>query len=111
MQIMYFGAQVCIFVQLWIAVCYSKLKNADDEIMKFDNFNKNQDIVYADITVENTLNALEKIAFYYYKHKKDVSVDFAFGMRVAEGKAFRFSLSFGTILIYLSRYLDQETVK
>ena len=85
---MFFGRQICVclILQLWVIGFCLNLNNNDEEKVNLDSFSNNEDVVHATITVANTLHALEKIAFYYYKHKKEASVDFAFGMRAAEGK-------------------------
>lgn len=76
---------LCIFVKLWnYGNCFKLSRDKDHDgqselIMKHD-------VIQADISVHNVYQVLEKLAFYYYKHRKDVTIDYAFGLRIAEGK-------------------------
>ena len=76
--------QIYLIMQLLFFGCCLEL-HKDDKKLKFFDLKKNQDVIHADITSANTIQALEKISFYYFKHKKEANVDFAFGMRAAEG--------------------------
>ncbi|XP_076800501.1 UPF0764 protein C16orf89 homolog isoform X1 [Clavelina lepadiformis] len=65
----------------------SEVKNDKSNHLKFNPSRKDQ--VRADIDVSNALQALEKIVFYYSKSKREATVDFTFGLRMAEGEIAR----------------------
>ena len=80
---MFDGLKLYFLIFPWVlGLCFEVENN---EGLNVKHLNKHKDVIHADITALNTIKALEKISFFYFKHKKEASIDFAFGMRVAEG--------------------------
>ena len=68
-----------------LAAC-NKFFQVDAKDEKLDAPLIKRDVVYAGVSVSNTIHALNKVVFYYMKNKKQVTVDFAFGIRAVEGE-------------------------
>ena len=104
---------LCIFLKSWSFAESNKVfrNNKLNDYAKVSQLNLKNDIIQADIAVGNVIQALEKIAFYYLKHKKEMTVDFAFGLRAAEGMNviflfFLFSVYY-VVFVVLNHYFNE----